>query len=95
MRTSYNCYVRVIIIESFYICYMMTECHEVLLLYDEVMSISANSCASCRRVARAVFGAVHAPGSAGVRRHAGAHKQGRGRVGGRAGAGGQGSASGD
>ena len=42
MRTSYNCYVRVIIIESFYICYMTTECHEVLLLYDEVMSISAN-----------------------------------------------------
>ena len=39
--------------------------------------------------------AVHAPGSAGVRRHAGAHKQGRGRVGGRAGAGGQGSASED
>ena len=25
---------------------------------------------------------MHAPGSAGVRRHAGAHKQGRGRVGG-------------
>ena len=24
MCTSYNCYVRVIIIESFYICYMMT-----------------------------------------------------------------------
>ena len=38
---------------------------------------------------------MHAPGSTGVRRHAGAHKQGRGRVGGRAGAGGQGSASGD
>ena len=48
----YNCYVRVIIIESFYICYMTTECHEALLLYDEVMSIPANSCASCRRVAR-------------------------------------------
>ena len=50
-------------------------------------------------LARPVVGwlacAVPAPGSAGVRRHAGAHKQGRGQVGGHAGAGGHGSASGD
>ena len=52
MRTSYNGYVRIILIESPYICYMMAECHEVLLFYDEVISISAISCASCRRVAR-------------------------------------------
>ena len=70
---------------------MMTECHEVLLLYDEVMRIPANS---ARHVAGWLACAVSAPGSAGVGRHAGAHRQGRGRVGGRAGAGGQGSASG-
>ena len=82
----------VIIIESFYVCYVMAECHEVLWLYDDAMSIPANS---ARHVAGWLACAVHAPGGAGVRRHAGAHTQGRGRVGGRAGAGGQGSASGD
>ena len=71
---------------------MMAECHEALLLYDEVMIIPANS---ARHVVEWLACAVPAPGSAGVRRHAGAHTQGRGRVGGRAGAGGQGSASGD
>jgi len=43
MRTSYNGYVRIILIESPYICYMMAECHEVLWLYNEVMIIPANS----------------------------------------------------
>ena len=49
------------------------------------MSIPANS---ARHVVGWLACAVPALGSAGVRRHAGAHKQGRGRVGGRAGAGG-------
>ena len=56
------------------------------------MSIPANS---ARHVVGWLACAVHAPGGPGVRRHAGAHTQGRGRVGGRAGAGGQGSASED
>ena len=64
----------------------------MVLLYDEVMSIPANS---ARHVAGWLACAVLAPGSAGVRRHVGAYRQGSGRVGGRAGAGGQGSASGD
>ena len=49
-----------------------------------------------RHIAGWLSCAVHEPGGAGVRRHTGAHIQGRGRIGGRAAdAGGQGSASED
>ena len=43
------------IVELFYICYMMTERHELLWLYDEVMSVpEVNEFhALCRRVALA------------------------------------------
>ena len=40
MRTSYNGYVRIMAVELFYICYMMTERHAFLWLYDEAMSVS-------------------------------------------------------
>ena len=58
-----------------------------------ITSVSANP--RVRRAREYFEYVAHAPGSAGVRKHAGAHKQGRGRVGGHAGAGGHGSASGD
>ena len=46
----------VIIIESFYVCCVMAECHEVLWLYDNAMSIPANSArhVAGRRVAARV-----------------------------------------